>query len=125
MNRKEFVVSVKFFKNQNHTFFGHILESQTNVTVSHQQPYDQAGALYYILAVIFTYSLSILLMIGSFARKTKHDRHMSSYMKDLERVGKMELKQENFRTKLNMHNKKVMTSCFHVTLLDELHMDSI
>ena len=65
------------------------------------------GALYYVLAVIFMYGCSILLMFGSFIKKSKHDNHITTYMKELERIGKLELKQEKFKTKLKMHQKKV------------------
>ena len=49
----------------------------------------------------------MLLMLVSFARKSSNDTHISTYMKDLEILGKMELKQEKFRTKLTIHKKKV------------------
>ena len=116
MNTQEFIVAVKVSNIHNRTFLGQVLDSQiNNSTVMHQVPYDHAGAVYYILAVIFMYSCSILMMIGSFARKSKHDTHMSTYMKDMEMVGKMELKQEKFRTKLQMHQKKVNLE-FHLII---------
>ena len=108
MNSQEFIVAVKVSNLQNRTFIGRILESHNNTTATNQVPYDSTGAVYYILAVIFMYSFSIMMMIGSFARKTKHDNHFRSYMKDIEIVAKLELKQEKFRTKLHMHQKKVI-----------------
>ena len=106
MNTKEYTVAVKFSKIHNHTFNGHILNSHKNVTTHYQQPYDNAGAVYYIMAVLFMYSGSILLMIGSFVRKTKHDTHINTYIKGLERIRKMELKQETLRIKLKMYNRR-------------------
>ena len=107
MNSQEFIVAVKVSNLRNSTFIGRILEIHNHTTATDQEPYDSTGAVYFILAVIFMYSFSILMMIGSFARKTKHDNHVISYMKDMEMVRRSELKQEKFRTKLQMHQKKV------------------
>ena len=110
MISQEYKVAVKVFHFQNHTFIGKILESHNHTTATDQEPYDSTGAMYYILAVIFMYSCSILMiMIGSFMKKSKHDNHIRHYMKDVEMVRRLELKQEKFRTKLQMHQKKVIT----------------
>jgi len=37
------------------------------------------GALYYVVAVVFIYSFSIILLIGSQIRKNKHDRGVSRF----------------------------------------------
>ncbi len=55
-------------------------------TSAHAQSYDDQGALYYVIAVLFMYALSIILMIGSLIKKSKQDNGMSKYMEDLDRV---------------------------------------
>ena len=105
MNNAEFIVYVKVLSDKNQTFTGHILGTQVNNSTKQQDQYDHTGAVYYILAVILLYSCSIMLMIGSIAKKKNND--VSTYMMDLEKIRKLELKQEKFRTILMMHNKKV------------------
>ena len=72
-----------------------------------EEAYDAAGALYYILAVILMYGCSVLLMIGSFVKKSSQDTTVVTYTKGMESRKKMQLKQDKFRTKLQMHKKKV------------------
>ena len=63
MNSQELIVAVKVSNLQNRKFIGQILESNSHTTVTDQEPYDSTGEVYYILPVIFMYSISIL-MIG-------------------------------------------------------------
>ena len=46
------------------------------------EPQSSIGALYYVIAVVFIYSFSIILLIGSQIRKNKHDRGVSRFRKD-------------------------------------------
>lgn len=43
--------------------------------------YDHTGALYYVVAVVFIYGFSIILMIGSLIRRNQHDRGMVTYIR--------------------------------------------
>ena len=107
---QEITLTFKITQYGNNSFIGEIVN--TNMTKSQSQTeYDNEGAVYYVLAVIFMYGCSILLMIGSFIKKTKHDNHITTYMKDMEKVRRLELTQEKFRTKLQMHQKKVIIFC--------------
>lgn len=54
-----------------------IIHSLTNQYRRHQSRGsvdNPSGAVYYVLAVVFIYGLSIILMIGSQIRKNKHDK---------------------------------------------------
>ena len=107
MDQEEFIIAVHVSYDKNQTLTGHIVDTRINDTIYQQEQYDHTGAVYYILAVIFMYNCSILLMVGSFARKKNNDSHISTYMKDLEKLRRLELKQEKFRTILTIHKKKV------------------
>ena len=65
-----------------------------------EKPYDDNGALAYIISVIIIYGLSILLMIASVVKKEKgDDRGMSKYMNDLEKIRRAERKFHKQKTK--------------------------
>jgi hypothetical protein len=70
--------------------------------------YDTVGAMYYVVAVIIMFSFTILAMFRSLVRRgSEQDNSLLSYMKDVHRLEKLQMKQEKFRTKLKMHQKKV------------------
>ena len=48
---------------------------------------DDTGAMYYVVAVVLLYGLSIIFMIGSVIKKSKQDHGLSKYMRDLDKVG--------------------------------------
>ena len=107
---QEITLTFKLTPYNNNSFIGEII--QTNGSRQHKLPdYDNEGAVYYVLAVILMYGCSILLMIGSSIKKTKHDNHINTYMKELEMMGQLQRKQDTFRTKLQMHQKKVIVFC--------------
>ena len=68
--------------------------------------YDDEGALYYVIAVLFMYAFSIILMIGSLIKKSKQDNGMSKYMEDLNKVRKVERRQLKYKSRLAMQNNK-------------------
>ena len=76
----------------NGTFLASIIESSTKGKNSSMDPYenDQVGALYYVLAVIFIYGFSIVMMIASHIRKNKIDRKLNHYLKEMATVRKRE-----------------------------------
>ena len=57
---------------------------------------DDVGALYYVVAVIFIYGLSILMMIASYIRKNKMDRKLNRYLKEMANVRKRETQLQLF-----------------------------
>ena len=67
--------------------------------------YDDQGALYYVVVVVFMYGFSIILMIGSSMKKSEQDNGMNTYMKDLDKVKRLERRQEKFKMRLVMNKK--------------------
>ena len=65
-------------------------------------PYDSVGALYYVVAVVFLYGFSIILMIGSLIKKTEADHGVSKYMSDLDKIRRLERRQQKYKTRLAM-----------------------
>ena len=59
----------------NETFVAYVDNRQTN--------YDNIGALYYVVAVVLIYGLSIVMMIASHIRKNKQDSQLRSYLKEM------------------------------------------
>lgn len=57
---------------------------------------DDVGALYYVVAVILIYGLSILMMIASYIRKNKMDRKLNRYLKEMANVRKREQQMQLF-----------------------------
>ncbi|CAH1776120.1 unnamed protein product [Owenia fusiformis] len=58
---------------------------------------DDVGALYYVVAVVLIYGLSIVLMIGSHIRKNKMDKRISSYLKEMSYVRKRERRDQLYQ----------------------------
>lgn len=58
----------------NNTWLGFIEDSRA----THE---DNLGALYYVVAVLFIYGLSIVMMIASHIRKNKQDSQLRTYLK--------------------------------------------
>ncbi len=78
--------------------------------VNYHKDYDNQGALYYVVAVVLIYGCSIVLMIASLIKKTHADHGLSKYMRDLDTVRRVELRQAKFKTRLAMmQTKKIRT----------------
>ena len=67
---------------------------------------DDIGAFYYVIAVLLLYGFSIVLMIGSLVKRNKYDNGLSKYMKDMDKVKRLERRQEKFKTRLVMEQKR-------------------
>ena len=89
---------------QNKSWIAVLLESE-NSTASTEAPYDDQGALYYVVAVVMIYGFSIILMIASFIKKSRHDNGLSKYMEDMDKVRQLERRQQKFKTRMAMQNK--------------------
>ncbi|ELT93332.1 hypothetical protein CAPTEDRAFT_202677 [Capitella teleta] len=77
-------------------------------TNSQQAEYDDTGALYYVVAVVFIYGFSIILMIGSLIRrKSNSDRGMNVYMQGLEKARRVERRREKFKVRLCMQTRRM------------------
>ncbi|WAR23319.1 hypothetical protein MAR_036988 [Mya arenaria] len=71
-----------------------------------QQPtdYDDTGALYYVVAVVLIYGLSIVVMIASHIRRNKQDGQLRSYLKEM-----AALRMKNRREQLLEHMNELAT----------------
>ena len=76
----------------NGTFLTSLLDSTSeqfnvsSVEVPLDEEYDNQGALYYVVIVVFLYGFSIVLMIGSSLRKSKKDGSVTRYMSNLDKI---------------------------------------
>ena len=71
----------------NETFVAYVDNSQAS--------YDNIGALYYVVAVVLIYGLSIVMMIASHIRRNNQDSQLRSYLKEM-----AALRKKNRREKL-------------------------
>ena len=74
-------MQIRLHQQENDTWLGYLEDPTTK---------DDAGALYYVIAVILIYGLSIFLMIASHMRKNKHDCQLRHYLKDMAALRKAE-----------------------------------
>jgi hypothetical protein len=66
---------------------------------------DPQGELYYVVVVLSVYAFAIVMFIASFVKKSGQDHGISIYMRDLEKVARLEKRQEKFRLRLHMHHR--------------------
>ncbi len=74
----------KIEQDQNGTFMASVVHEA-------KREQDDVGALYYVVAVIFIYGCSILMMIASYIRKNKTDRKLNRYLKEMAYLRKNEV----------------------------------
>ena len=68
-------IHIKSTENENETYVAFV------DTV--QKDKDDIGALYYVVAVVLIYGLSIVMMIASHIRKNKQDNQLRTYIKEM------------------------------------------
>ena len=99
----------------NGTFTATLLQGNNNSEISQslkeflnppKPPYDDRGALYYVVAVILIYGISIVLMISSSVRKSKNDNGVNNYVHDMDKVRQLERRQQKFKTRMVMQKKR-------------------
>ncbi|KAK3091958.1 hypothetical protein FSP39_024013 [Pinctada imbricata] len=86
-------IRVRIKTNSNGTFDA-VLETDDG---SHE---DNIGALYYVIAVVFIYGLSIVMMIASHIRKNKQDNQLRNYLKEMSILRKND-RREKFYSKMS------------------------
>lgn len=69
------IIHIKSTKNENETFVA--------VIDTVRKDSDDIGALYYVVAVVLIYGLSIVMMIASHIRKNKQDNQLRAYIKEM------------------------------------------
>ena len=93
----------------NRTFYASVIgknKTLQSVNFFQSQPYDDTGALYYVVVVLCIYDFSIILMIGSSIKKSKQDVGVSKYMKGMDKLRKIEKRQQKFIARMKIHNNK-------------------
>ena len=92
----------------NDTYIAKIVSDreQNSTTLTKASTYDDTGALYYVVAVVLMYGFSIILMIGSSVKKSKQDHGVHKYMKNLDKIKRLERRQEKFKARLLMYGKR-------------------
>ena len=98
-------VELQIVQLQNKSWIAVLLESENSTAASTEDTYDDQGALYYVVAVVMIYGFSIILMIASFIKKSRHDHGLSKYMEDMDKVRQLERRQQKFKTRMAMQNK--------------------
>lgn len=68
-------IHIKSVANENETFVAVVDNVRKNS--------DDIGALYYVVAVVLIYGLSIVMMIASHIRKNKQDNQLRTYIKEM------------------------------------------
>ena len=96
------LVKFQIEKLDNNTFLATLVTQANSSHFQGGQAYDDEGALYYVVAVVFIYGFSIILMIGSLIKKNKGDNGVSKYMKDMDKVRRLERRQRKYQTRLAM-----------------------
>ena len=108
-------IELQVIQLENKTWIAFLLKSGNKTTEKESDPYDDTGALYYVIAVVLIYGFSIILMIGSFIKKSRQDHGLSKYMEDMDMVRQLEKRQAKFKTRLAMHNNRKGTKvCVNV-----------
>nr|KAG5714149.1 hypothetical protein BaRGS_020477 [Batillaria attramentaria] len=80
-------LQVRLEEQENNTWIGYIEDPRlTNK--------DDIGALYYVIAVIFIYGLSIVMMIASHIRKNKQDCQLRAYLKEMANLRKADRREK-------------------------------
>ncbi|KAL4236573.1 hypothetical protein ACF0H5_004958 [Mactra antiquata] len=63
-------------------------ETYLAIVDNREMDYDNIGALYYVVAVVLIYGLSIVMMIASHIRRNKQDGQLRSYLKEMAAIRK-------------------------------------
>ena len=112
--REGSILKFKLSHLPNGTIIANILEyrpgqnNSNDTSQSDVDEYDDQGALFYVIVVVLIYGCSIVLMIGSSMKKSRDENLGHKYMQDLDRIKRLERKQEKFKTRLMMTKHKYL-----------------
>ncbi|XP_005102799.1 uncharacterized protein LOC101863595 [Aplysia californica] len=67
---------------------------------------DDIGALYYVVAVIFIYGLSIVMMIASHIRRNKQDNQLRTYLKEMATLRKSDRREKVLSKMTDLANRQ-------------------
>ena len=99
--------------------------SQLDLLKEAQPDYDGKGALYYVIAVLCMYAFSIILMIGSSIKKSKHDNNVTKYMKGMDKLRRIEKRQMKYRARMMFHNNKQLAQVLERKSSEKSYQGSI
>ncbi|XP_067678364.1 uncharacterized protein [Haliotis asinina] len=71
------LLNIRIHSQENNSWVGVIEDPRLS------RDYDDIGALYYVVAVVLIYGLSIVMMIASHIRKNKQDNQLRTYLKEM------------------------------------------
>lgn len=77
----------------NSTLYGYIEDTRSQNIIN-----DENGALYYVVAVILIYGLSIVMMIASHIRKNQQDNQLRTYLKEMAILRKKDRRDKLYST---------------------------
>ncbi|XP_052774986.1 uncharacterized protein LOC128213378 [Mya arenaria] len=72
--------------------------------------YDNIGALYYVVAVVLIYGLSIVMMIASHIRRNKQDGQLRSYLKEMAALRKKNRREQLLEKMTTLATKSGLTA---------------
>ncbi|ELU08888.1 hypothetical protein CAPTEDRAFT_206958 [Capitella teleta] len=81
----------------------------SNVTVATLRPYDAKGAMYFAVAVILLYGVSIALMIGSTLRKQEFEYEVKGFLRSYARIDQQKRKREKQRMRNTLIEKNLIS----------------
>ncbi|KAK3600687.1 hypothetical protein CHS0354_029551, partial [Potamilus streckersoni] len=96
-------VRLRIQTSKNETFFAYVDDPDSS-------SYDNIGALYYVVAVVFIYALSIVMMIASHIRKNKQDSQLRVYLKEMALLRKKDRREKLFEKMSDIANKAKVKS---------------
>lgn len=70
---------------------------------------DDIGALYYVVAVVLIYGLSIVMMIASHIRKNRQDSQLRTYLKEMSILRKKDRREKLYTKMANITTPKLAT----------------
>ena len=71
--------------------------------------YDNIGALYYVVAVVLIYGLSIVMMIASHIRRNKQDGQLRTYLKEMAALRKKNRREQLLEKMTTLATKSGVT----------------
>ena len=102
----------------NNTFTASLMNDGVNFNNSSlDHDYDDNGALFYVVAVIALYGCSIFLMIASLIKKRDKDNAVTKYMQDIDKIRRLELRQQKYKTRLAMLQTSKRRGSVQITMV--------
>ncbi|CAG2250072.1 unnamed protein product [Mytilus edulis] len=102
-------IHIKSTSNENETFIA--------VVDTVRKDNDDIGALYYVVAVVLIYGLSIVMMIASHIRKNKQDNQLRTYVKEMAMLRKTDRREKLVDKIQNLPN--IAKSLMHMDLIEK------